>query len=67
MTYQINFHSFLVSKDLQQAEIAQLQSPALQIALHEAMMDAFQQLFPDLIDRVQAGMGRVEVMYLGLS
>lgn len=66
MSYQVNFHSFLVAKDLKQEELAALQSPEVQIALHDAMMQAFKQVRPELSDRVQVGLGRVEVMYLGL-
>jgi hypothetical protein len=66
MTYQVNFHSFLVSKHLEQSDTARLQSPELQVALHDAMMEAFHKLFPEMQDTVQCGMGRVEVMYLGL-
>lgn len=66
MSYQINFHSFLVAKDLRQDEVAKLQSPELQAALHDALLAAFEKAEPELADRVQVGLGRVEVSYLGL-
>lgn len=66
MSYQVNFHSFLVAKDLQQEELAALQAPEVQVALHDALIAAFSKLRPELSERVQVGLGRVEVMYLGL-
>lgn len=66
MSYQINFHSFLVAKNLAQPELARLQSPVLQAALHDALVEAFKRQEPELSDEVQVGLGRVEVSYLGL-
>lgn len=66
MTYQVNFHSFLTARQLDQPTLAKLQSPALQVALHEALISTFHNMFPELRDSVQDGMGRVEVSYLGL-
>lgn len=66
MSYQINFHSFLVAKTLDQPTLVKLQSPELQVALHECMIRTFNNIFPELADTIQVGMGRVEVSYLGL-
>lgn len=66
MSYQINFHSFLVAKNLTQPELARLQSPVLQAALYDALVEAFKKQEPELSDEVQVGLGRVEVSHLGL-
>jgi hypothetical protein len=66
MTYQVNFHSFAVSKELSNEDLDRIQSPTLQQALHEAVIAKFEELCPDLKDKVQVGLGRIEVCYLGL-
>lgn len=66
MTYQVNFHSFVVSKELTNDDIERIQSAMMQHALHHAIIEKFNELAPDLVDKVQVGLGRTEVCYMGL-
>jgi len=66
MSYQINFHTFLVVKDLLQDDRKLLESTVVQAFVHEELIRALTERWPDLMQKIQIGQGRVEVSYLGL-